>query len=73
MVRIPRRLGERVEFKAGDRTFVLTRCDTPRPCYNLKDTAVTQRSRFGDLAQIRQDLAHVLEYHRLPPASGQCW
>ena len=68
---IPRRIGRTVEFQAHGRTFAVQKLR--RAVYHLRDTAITERSRFGTLAEIRADLAYCLEWGHLPPASGPRW
>lgn len=56
-------VGERFEYTAHGRTFRL--CRLRRAVWFLR-ALDAERARFGDLEQIREDIAHTLTTGQLP-------
>jgi len=63
--------GQSVTFSAHDRLFTLKRIS--RDCWNLAQHGLYERSRFGNLEQIREDLEHVRTTGIIPKACGRRW
>jgi hypothetical protein len=67
---VPRKLKVVETFRAGDRNFEVKRIGVGDWC--LRD-CMTNRMRFGTLAEIRDDVEKTLGAGVMPPRTGSCW
>jgi hypothetical protein len=71
MITLPKQVGQRVEFETnGERFYVKKHA---RDTFSLNYSRPYHRNRWGDAVEIASDIAHVLEFGRLPAPVGERW